>query len=196
MITSPGFIPGEASLIVRLFDCGLDILHLRKPDTSVADCARLLDALPDRCRRRIVVHDHFVLCRDYGLKGVHLNRRNPLPPSDVCGLSLSASCHSIAEVASRKPSADYVFMSPIFDSISKQGYMSAYSTDELDRAASECVIDDRVVALGGVTLGNIPQLKRWHFGGAAFLGDVWNHANLPTFDAHASELSAALRSAD
>ena len=120
VITSPEFIPGEAFFIRRLFDCGLDILHLRKPGSSVTGCAQLLDALPAEVRRRIVTHDHFSLCGDYGLFGVHLNCRNPAVPSGLCPASVSASCHSVAEVRQRKTGCDYVFMSPVFDSISKR----------------------------------------------------------------------------
>ena len=36
------------------------------------------------------------------------------------------------------------------------------------------IINERVVALGGVTPEYIPQLRAWNFGGAAFLGDIWN----------------------
>lgn len=209
VITSPHPIPYEAQRIRELFDCGIDTLHLRKPGASAADCARLLDALPDECLRRIVVHDHFQLCRDYGLGGIHLNRRNPtVPPfiaaarsgkSTACGYqtigcssetrpatipTVSASCHSMAEAAAKKADADYVFLSPIFDSISKQGYQAAYSDDALSEAAAGGIIDSRVIALGGITAERMPMLRRWHFGGAAFLGDVWNRAGQDDFCSH------------
>ena len=209
VITSPHPIPYEAQRIRELFDCGIDTLHLRKPGASAADCARLLNVLPDECLRRIVVHDHFQLCRDYGLGGIHLNRRNPtVPPfiatarsgkSAACGCqtigcgsetrpaaipTVSASCHSIAEAAAKKADADYVFLSPIFDSISKQGYQAAYSDGALSKAAADGIIDSRVIALGGITADRMPMLRRWHFGGAAFLGDVWNRAGQDDFRNH------------
>lgn len=218
VITSPHFIPDEAGLIAQLFDCGLDTLHLRKPGATIEACARLLDALPYDCLHRIVTHEHFPLCRDYGLQGIHINRRNPSVPSFInigrkkdcigprtdnsvyragyrpsaTGFTVSASCHSIAEVTARKPDTDYVFMSPIFDSISKHGYASAYSAAELTDAAAAGIIDHRVIALGGVSLDNIQQLKDWHFGGAAFLGDVWSRAGQSDFRAHVQLLARKL----
>lgn len=196
VITPPDFIPGEAELIARLFYCGLDTLHLRKPGSSIETCARLLDALPKACLRRIVTHEHFTLCRDYGLQGIHLNRRNPDIPAfiraDKGSFTVSASCHSIAETAARKPETDYVFMSPIFNSISKQGYAAAYTDEALTQAASRDIIDGRVVALGGITYDKISQLRDWHFGGAAFLGDVWNKVGLSDFNAHAKSLANEL----
>lgn len=196
VITSPDILPDEATLIAQLFDSGLDTLHLRKPGSTVEACALLLDSIPAECHNHIVTHDHFLLCRDYGLQGVHLNSRNPAVPdfvlSDRDRYTVSASCHSVAEVIRRKPDMDYVFMSPIFNSISKQGYDAAYPDEELDRAAAEGTIDDKVIALGGVSLDSLPMLKRWRFGGAAFLGDVWNMAGLESFSPHARTLAEAL----
>ncbi len=210
VITPPCFIADEARRIEELFDCGLDLLHLRKPGAAADDCSRLLDALPGRCRRRIVVHDNFGLCRDYGLAGIHLNRRNPGIPAFIAAnreqqagseafisaltprYTVSASCHSIAEAAERKAYADYIFLSPIFDSISKEGYQAAYTPAELAQAAADGIIDNRVTALGGVTAACIRQLRQWHFGGAAFLGDVWSRAGKDDFTSHAKALADEL----
>lgn len=172
-ITLPHFFPGEASAINTLFAKGnIDLLHLRKPDSSIDDCRRLLDAIDKEWLPRIVTNDHFDLCREYGLHGVHLNRRNPTPPANHHG-SLSCSCHSLQEVAERKPGMDYVFLSPIYDSISKQGYRSAFTDATLRKAAADGIIDSKVVALGGVTRERITQLEEYGFGGAAMLGDIW-----------------------
>ena len=53
-------------------------------------------------------------------------------------------------------------------------------------------IDSRVVALGGVSLHGIPMLRDWGFGGAAFLGDVWERAGQPGFDGYLARLRSAL----
>ena len=77
------------------------------------------------------------------------------------------------EVIERKPTMNYVFLSPIFDSISKQGYRSAFDHATLKKAAHEGIIDHKVVALGGVTRQRISLLAEYGFGGAAMLGDIW-----------------------
>lgn len=199
VITSPDFLPGEAALIARLFGCGLDSLHLRKPGSSAEDCARLIDAVPCEYHGRIVTHDHFFLCRDHGLKGIHLNRRNPTVPDFIAAerarYTVSASCHSIAETAWRKAEMDYVFMSPVFNSISKQGYSAAYTDGELDQAAAGRIIDSKVMALGGIELDRLPRLRELRFGGAVFLGDVWNRAGQESFADHARLLAESLHGA-
>ena len=63
---------------------------------------------------------------------------------------------------------DYVFLSPVFDSISKQGYRAAFSMETLEQARG--IIDEKVFALGGVTLDKITILEQLHFGGIAVYG--------------------------
>ena len=123
LITTPTYFVEEDKILTTLFDEGLDILHLRKPDTAPVYAERLLTLIPEKYHKRIVVHGHFYLKKEYNLKGIHLNRRNPEPPACYSG-HISCSCHSLEEVKQYKPGCDYVFLSPIFDSISKQDYKS------------------------------------------------------------------------
>ena len=171
----PDFIENEANYINQLFEAGLDLLHLRKPDSCIADCERLLLEINPKWYPGIVVHDHFSLCGKYHLHGIHLNRRNHQVPDGFQG-SLSRSCHSFKEVteAQKEGVFSYVFLSPIFDSISKKGYKHCFANKDLEDAGNNGIIDEKVIALGGVIPQFIPQLRAWNFGGAAFLGDIWN----------------------
>ena len=177
-ITRPEIFPGEAGFIHRLFANGVDIVHLRKPGATADGCARLLDGLSVADRRRIVIHDFFELAEPYGLRGIHLNARRSNVPDGWQG-HVSRSCHSLEEVKRHKDVCGYVFLSPIFDRVSKQGYASAFTGLTLQRASSEGIIDGKVIALGGVTPDKIGYLRRLGFGGAAMLGCVNNLAALP-----------------
>lgn len=190
VITSPEFLQGEADFIDRLFGHGLDRLHLRKPGADIGECRRLLDGISREWLPRIVVHDNFGLCREYGLGGVHLNGRNPMAPPNHEGC-VSRSCHSMEEISRYKGECDYLTLSPIFNSISKQGYMAAFGPGQLAAARDSGLIDRRVIALGGVTLENIPRVKELGFGGVAILGDVWQRMA----DGNVDEYLASLRKA-
>ena len=132
IITTPTFISHEAKYIDQLFEAGIDLLHLRKPDSTPEECEQLLQKIDPKWYPQIVIHDHFELCEKYHLHGIHLNRRNSQIPENFQG-SISRSCHSFEEVTESldntnpdfpkgpKPTFDYVFLSPIFDSISKMG---------------------------------------------------------------------------
>ena len=178
VITSPDFFDGEAQFLHRLFAHGVDIVHLRKPGATADDCARLLDDLTSDDRRRIVIHDFFELAQPYGLRGIHLNARRSTVPDGWQG-HVSRSCHSLEEVKRYKDACDYVFLSPIFDSVSKQGYASAFTDETLREASKDGIIDHKVVALGGVTPDKIDYLQQLNFGGAAMLGCVNSLAALP-----------------
>lgn len=191
VITRPDFIPGEALFVDRLFSHGLDLLHLRKPESDIRDCKRLLDTISPEWLPKIVVHDHFELCSEYGLGGVHLNGRNPMPPQGHKG-TLSRSCHSLEEIETYMTCCDYLTLSPIFNSVSKQGYMAAFTADQLLAAKSKGLINQKVVALGGVTLQNIPQVKNFGFGGVAVLGDVWQRVGDADVDDYLDSLRMAL----
>lgn len=191
VITSPGFLQGEADFIDRLFNHGLDRLHLRKPGADIGECRRLLDGISREWLPRIVVHDNFGLCREYGLGGVHLNGRNPMTPPNHEG-SVSRSCHSLEEISRYKGECDYLTLSPIFNSISKQGYMAAFEPEQLAAARDSGLIDSRVIALGGVTLENIPRVRELGFGGVAILGDVWQRMADGSVDEYLASLRKAL----
>lgn len=180
VITSPDDVPDEATVMARLADAGVDIIHLRKPGMRIETYESIIRRLSPALRDRTVIHEHFSLCAAYGLRGIHLNSRNRDIPPGHKG-SVSCSCHSIEETARRKADTDYVFLSPIFDSISKQGYTAAFGDNDLEKARRQGIIDTKVMALGGVTADGIPVLRRYGFGGAAFLGDIWSRAGDAAF---------------
>ena len=173
VITSPDFIPEEARIITGLFEVGLDLLHLRKPDATAHEVGNLLHGIPKEYRKQIVIHDFFPLKDEFSLGGIHLNSRHPEAPANYEGI-LSRACHSLEEVETTVSRFNYVLMSPVYDSISKQGYRSGYSKDELKQAQESGVIHEKVVALGGISEVNLAEIKSLGFGGAALLGDIWN----------------------
>ena len=172
-ITKPYCENDEAAFIRRLFESGFDIVHLRKPEADINYCRALLEKLTEEERTKIIVHDLHVLYEEYSLKGIHINKNITTLPEGYQGFK-TRSCHSLEEVKMYKNDFDYVFLSPIFDSISKVGYKSAFDEDMLRKASEQGIIDEKVVALGGVTFEKIPYLKELNFGGAAMMGSLGN----------------------
>lgn len=68
---------------------------------------------------------------------------------------------------------DYLFLSPIFNSISKEGYESGFTIEELESASDKGIINDKVFALGGIDEKTIPELRSISFGGVTVLGALW-----------------------
>ncbi|MBR4046432.1 MAG: thiamine phosphate synthase [Alistipes sp.] len=170
-ITTPKVTDDDASIIGRLLDRGIDIIHLRKPESTIDECRKLLTKLTAEQRSKIVIHDYPELYFEFSLRGVHINRNITSLPIGYNG-STSRSCHTFEEVLRYKEECDYLFLSPIFDSISKRGYKSRFSDEVLRRASVEGLIDSKVIALGGVTLDKIPYLRSLNFGGVAMMGAI------------------------
>lgn len=201
VISAPDFLPGEAEAVTALLEAGAWRVHVRKPAAGSDSIARLLEHIPAALYSRISLHDHHELAARFGVGGVHLNSRNPSVPDGFGGM-VSRSCHSIAELSQYSSVCDYMFLSPIFDSISKSGYVSRFSLEEIRRRIAACsagtagpmagmssdgelsgrdqgngdcrpVDWERVFALGGVCPDNIRLLEETGFGGAAVLGCIW-----------------------
>lgn len=172
VISTDTIYPDEGAVLNSLFHEGMPWLHLRKPFASEAALERLLQTIDASFYERIVLHEHFELLHTYPLKGIHLNKRNPDYTIERPA-SLSRSCHSLEEVTASVQTVDYVFLSPLFDSISKQGYKQAFTHEQLMQAKERQIIHDRVIGLGGLDETTIPQISAYGFGGVAVLGALW-----------------------
>lgn len=172
-ITTPKVDDNDAYLIKRLLEGGIDIIHLRKPESDIHECRQLLKVLTKEERGQIIIHDFPELYDEFSLKGIHINRNVSSLPNDYIGFR-TRSCHSLEEVRHYKKEYDYLFLSPIFDSISKVGYRAGFRKEELQEASMKGIIDEKVVALGGVTFESIAYLKGLNFGGVAMMGGIYN----------------------
>lgn len=176
IVTRPTFFVEEDKIITALFEEGLDILHLRKPETPAMYSERLLTLIPEKYHKRIVTHEHFYLQEEFNLMGIHLNSRNPKEPDDYSG-NVSCTCHSLEEVKNKKHFYDYLFLSPIYDCITRPEITAGFTAEELHMAGKNKLIDSKVMARGGITADNIREVKKYGFGGAVIMGDLWNKFN-------------------
>ena len=175
VITLPDCFEGETSLVNSLFFHGLGKLHLRKPRAGKEMLSDWIREIRPEDRKRIALHDHHDLAREFSLGGIHLNGRNPEVPEwlDRKVFTVSRSCHSIQEIRENLAECDYLFLSPIFDSISKGGYTSAFTRETLLQAYHDGLFSKPVYALGGVSADNIRSIYDYGFAGAAVIGSLW-----------------------
>lgn len=181
VISSPEFLHDEARLINELFAAGMKRFHLRKPNASVAKMVELVSAIDPDYRAEVVLHQHHELADGFAMHRIHYPEVLRLLQPEVLeaqkrrGLGLSTSIHKL-EHACTLSVFDYVFFSPVFNSISKAGYPGALSADFrlLKTEATPAVI-----ALGGVDYGNIPLVMEMNFDGVAVLGAIWNKPGSP-----------------
>jgi thiamine-phosphate pyrophosphorylase len=172
-ITQPGLLKHEVSAIEALIKAGVDYVHVRKPGYASEEVRALLSAVPEASRPSMSVHYHHQAAQRSGVGGLH--RTKGFAVTGGKGYRVSASCHSVAEVqALRVADCQYVFLSPVYDSISKKGYVAAFSKTSLcDFLCHRGVDMPEVVALGGITKDNVAEARQMGFDGAAVLGALW-----------------------
>jgi len=185
LLTAPTALPDEPRRLTELLARGLPRLHLRKPGWPAARLEALIQALPPQLHGRLVLHAYPHLVRRYRLGGLHLTAGQraaaPRRPVLLPGQTLSTSFHSLAEIAGHRRRYDYVFLSPIFDSISKAGYAGNFDLAGvrafLQKLAARPGYRPAVLALGGVDSQHIALVRQAGFAGAAVLGAVWQSAD-------------------
>jgi thiamine-phosphate pyrophosphorylase len=195
----------ELPWLAQLFAAGLQRLHVRKPGWSRAELADYLQAIDPQYRPRLVLHSHYDLAHEYGLGGIHLTetarRASSLPRllRGLGGLSVSASLHTLADVQQHRRRYNYVTLSPIFNSISKEDYPSAFDLAQVQTALHKLAkrpgYRPQVLALGGIEAANVARVREAGFAGAAVLGSIWQSPDpVATFRELAAQASAASQS--
>lgn len=52
VITLPDFIENESTYINQLFKAGIDLLHLRKPESNTEECKRLIQEIDKKWHKK------------------------------------------------------------------------------------------------------------------------------------------------
>jgi len=169
VITSPESWEGEADCLEELLQAGVEKLHIRRQGDAKEALLRRL--APD-WRSRLVLHggkEAIEMAMHYGVPQVHGHWRAPW--ETTTSVALSASLHSWDEVREITPGAlEYVFLSPLFDSISKPGYMAGAGLLKRPEGVTPC----KLIGLGGIDQHTIGQVMDHGWDGAAVLGYIWD----------------------
>ena len=180
LIAPENDIPNEIEILHQLFQNGLAYYHFRKPKKNYQEHCEYLNQIEEQYHNRIVVHYFHELTNEYNLKGIHFQeqkRRDCLDtPSDyfvklnnMFGKTISSSFHEPEELENCSFEFDYHLLSPVFSSISKQGYEG--------RGFDVNHIDKNIIGMGGVTPDNLEKFTQLGFKGVGVLGGIWNCEN-------------------
>ncbi|MDR0970954.1 MAG: thiamine phosphate synthase [Bacteroidales bacterium] len=171
-ISAEDIVCNEHKKIEQYLERGIDFFHIRKPNFSLKEMKDYIEKFSPNIRKRLTIHYYIELCLEYSLGGVHFNEKNiSLNDFRFNGVRKSYSAHKEQEVEKYYKEMDYIFLSPIYDSISKQGYKSKFSFEKLRKMELE---NKKVIALGGVKKDKFEELKALGFSGCALKGELWN----------------------
>jgi len=181
VITPEKFFENEIYFLGNLFAANLGLLHVRKPGFSKEELTDYLNQIPKRFYKRIILHAHFELVKTFKLKGAHLAEKTRKSVRQINFLNknkikiISASFHNLNEIKRCSRKYEYVFLSPVFNSISKNNYKSRLHLETLKPFLKKN--KNNIVALGGICDKNIGSVKISGFSGAATVGYVWESKN-------------------
>lgn len=178
IITQPQFFIEEDKIITTLFEEGLETLHLYKPGSEPLYFERLLTLIPEDYHRRIVIHEHYYMQKEFDLGGIHIDDPLAEAPSGY-GSKTSRSAGDIGLLPVVKRSARYVLLHNVFDSIHRPEMKASFTPVEIHEASRRGLIDKRVYAMGGMTAESIRWAADEGFGGVVVCGDLWSK-----FDIH------------
>lgn len=169
LISNPINTMSEYDTIATLLEAGVDQFHLRKPDGDEETILKYLNRIPKEFRPKVTLHGYRHLAIKYNLGGLHEPKGESFQNWE--GLK-SRSLHSLDELSSHAD-LDYAFVSPVFDSISKEGYKSNFDPQELKTGLSAKTTKTKTIALGGVDIHNAESAFDMGFDGIAVLGAIW-----------------------
>ena len=172
--------PGEtlAEVVETLLKAGVTCVQLREKgaeDALILQEARELKALCHRYGVPFLVNDRPDLAQAVGADGVHVGQedtglteaRNLLGPNALLG----GSAHTVEEaLAAQAAGADYLGCGAVFGSGTKHNV----SQMPLETLTAICqAVDIPVVAIGGVSLDNLPLLADTGIAGVAVISGLF-----------------------
>ena len=170
VVTHPGHLNGEIEICKELFDCGLERLHVRKYQWGEEEITAWLKHFTKDEVSRMAIHHQQGVFEKMNLGGLHLKYRTEFSFSKRTDQTFSCSVHTWDETKAALNFCDYVFISPVFDSISKLAYKQ---NTELLRVPAD-LTDNKIFALGGIDNTNIHKVYEMGYYGAVVLGYIWS----------------------
>ena len=177
LIAPENDVPNEIEILHQLFQEGLDYYHLRKPHKNYEQHSVYLKQIDIKYHNRIVVHYHHELINTFNLKGIHFQEQKRTDHIDnpgqyfknlnMFGKTISSSFHEPEVLKQCDFEFDYHLLSPVFSSISKQGYKG--------KGFNVNGIDKTIIGMGGVTPDNLKEFDTLGFKGVGVLGGIWNN---------------------
>ncbi len=187
LITDLSQFPPEKHLEVveAAFKGGVKDLQLREkymPLEMLHPLAVVLSQMAKRYGARLYINDRVDVALMVGADGVHLPEGG-MPPNEVKAcyphLLVGVSTHSLDSAKqAEQDGADFITFSPIYDTPSKKEYGPPQGIDALKEVCD--AVNLPVLALGGINLENIPEVRKQGAHGAALIRGIWNSSNIET----------------
>ena len=165
-------------------------------DAEVLDAARHIIPFARKHGATVVLDDRVHLVAESGVDGVHIGKED-MPPAEarhILGTDkiIGVTVNSLEDILSvDKHLSDYMGMGPFRFTTTKKKLAATLGIDGYRRILSEARnrgIDTPVVAIGGITLGDVPELMTTGINGIAVSGAISRAENPTEATRHFMEL--------
>jgi thiamine-phosphate pyrophosphorylase len=147
--------------------------------------ARRAKRLCDRYGAALYINDHVEVCRKINAAGVHLGKSD-MPPSEARamlgdGFVIGGSANTFDDVAAlhRQP-VDYIGLGPLRPTATKTDLnpiLGAEKFRSLVKQCRDCGLLLPILAIGGITIGDLSTLMTTGIAGVALSGAILNAEN-------------------
>jgi thiamine-phosphate pyrophosphorylase len=180
LITSEHFIDDECKILNKFLEHDIYI-HIRKPFADTIQISNLLNSVSPEFYPKISIHNYHELLDNYLLGGIHLSAFNrpsienllSQMPDVLKNIRISYSLHENDKNVTLKFFPHYVFISPVWNSISKPGYEGKNLRSKDFKLNPQTL----KIALGGIKTENVEQTLVRGYDGIAVCGYIWNSGN-------------------
>jgi thiamine-phosphate pyrophosphorylase len=179
VVTAPTPVASEWNLMNSLFEAGLALLHIRKPSGTEDEMRVYLEKIKPEFRDRLVLHQQHHLAQDFQIRRIHFTENERKSTTELAfqnwikeGFTLSTSVHSMSDFEQLAPCFQYAFFGPVFESLSKPGYVSTIEFEKTLKSRQNKTT--ALLAIGGITAAKIQTALQFGFDGVALLGTIWN----------------------
>jgi thiamine-phosphate pyrophosphorylase len=172
----------EIQEVIKMFEAGLETLHVRKNRFSTRELDEYINEIPAHFHNRIIIHSHHRLALKYNLKGFHFTSTHLKNKFHLWwntkmiylrkpNLIKSISFKRISDLyIEQKVETNYCFLGTMFHNISGDLYSGFYP--ETVKAAIE-KSGKKIYARGGVSEKSIELAYELGFEGIALYGHLW-----------------------
>ncbi len=183
IISQSKILENEHEIVRQFFEAGLDTFHVRKPRLRTKELTEYIEKIPAQFHNRLVIHSHHRLATKFNLQGVHYTRlhlekslknwwRERKLRLITRKLVKTSSHNKLASLYDQSDIVfDYVFLSPIFDSITGK-YQSGFYEDSIKAAIQKTGL--KIIARGGIDITRIEKVNELGFHGMALYTCLWN----------------------
>lgn len=185
-ITNPYDVKFETEIINRLFEEGLEELHIRKPTYSKAETIAYIQQIDAKYHHKIVLYHHYQLIHQFAVKGIHIDK-------DFMNSSLLKwflqkmvlrnkkikiyySVSHISHIDKYAEKADCLLLGPIYTPTSQHSYHASIDMEKLHYKLKD--ITTPVILMGGINLQNYTQFTQYNIEGIALQTYLWKSMDI------------------